>query len=269
VSDQGYPGEDPGFGQQPSFGQQPDYGYGQQPPYDPTQPPQFPADQPYDPNQTAQYPPSPPPYDPNQTAQSAPYGQPLYPGPGYDQPPPPYGGPPQYPAAPPPGVGGNRVVLVLAVIMVLTALGVGGYFLVAGSDSDTSGDRGGRPSASNVTSPTINPPNVPPVSIPPIDLPSLATGLCTFISDPQTLAIAYVGAAELGQTDVAQACVWQDSVPRSVTESLDTGGQTLYAPTGGHGSTYTFTSADGTARLTVRVTRESDGNYYITDVVTG
>jgi hypothetical protein len=82
------------------------------------------------------------------------------------------------------------------------------------------------------------------------------------------VAIAYVGAAEIGQPDVAQACVFEDSVPRSVTESLNTSGSgVLFAPTGGHGSTYEFASTDGSVHLAVTVTKESDGIYYITDVV--
>jgi hypothetical protein len=119
--------------------------------------------------------------------------------------------------------------------------------------------------------------SIPPISIPPItDLPTgiptdLPTGIpenpCSFIDDPETVALAYVGAAEIGQTDVAQSCVFEDSVPRELTASLATDGSGLFAPSGSSGSTYEFDSIDNTTHLSVTVTKEGDGTYYITDVV--
>jgi hypothetical protein len=116
--------------------------------------------------------------------------------------------------------------------------------------------------------PTASVPSIslPSISLPPIsNLPSVpVTNPCAVITDPNTVALVYVGAAEIGQTDVAQACVFENSVPRSATESLATTGNGLFAPTGSHGTTYEFESIDGTTRLAVTVTKESDGNYYIT-----
>jgi hypothetical protein len=80
------------------------------------------------------------------------------------------------------------------------------------------------------------------------------------------VALAYVGAAEIGETDTAQACVYQDSVPQSVTESIASD-DSLYSPAGSSGDTYEFTSIDGSSHLSVTVTKESDGSLYITDVV--
>ena len=134
------------------------------------------------------------------------------------------------------------------------------------------GGLGGGPPTSQPSFPSVSIPpisNLPSISIPPISgLPSSIPGNpCAYITDQETVALAYVGAAEIGETDVAQACVYQDSVPRSVTESLVANGQQLFAPTGSSGSTYRFQSLDGQTQLEVTVTKESDGSYYVTDVV--
>jgi hypothetical protein len=116
---------------------------------------------------------------------------------------------------------------------------------------------------------SIPPISIPPISIPPIsNLPSgIPTNPCAYISDPQTVAEAYVGAAEIGQIDIAQACVFQNSVARSLTASLAAQNSQLYAPTGSNGSTYEFATLDGHTHLAVTVTKESDGSYYVTHVV--
>jgi hypothetical protein len=109
-----------------------------------------------------------------------------------------------------------------------------------------------------VPGPSSGPPSgLPSISIPPISgLPSITgipngTNPCSYISDPETVALAYVGAAEIGQTDVAQACVYQDSVPRSLTASLKASGSALFAPSGSSGNTYRFASLDGNTQLAV------------------
>jgi hypothetical protein len=125
------------------------------------------------------------------------------------------------------------------------------------------------PGGSGSGQPSIPSVSIPPISIPPIS--NLPTGVpnnpCAYIADPQTVALAYVGAAEIGEIDVAQSCVFQDSVPRSVTESLAAKNSQLFAPSGSSGSTYEFASLDGQTHLAVTVTKESDDTYYITDVV--
>ena len=84
-------------------------------------------------------------------------------------------------------------------------------------------------------------------------------------------AVIYVGLAEIGQSSTAQACVYRDAVPESVTAGLATsggGGGGLYVPGRASGSVVTFTTADGTGRLEVTVTREPDGKLYVTKVHT-
>lgn len=133
-----------------------------------------------------------------------------------------------------------------------------------------------QPSLPSVTLPPVGLPSggIPPITIPSVTLPPMSnlpttvpTNPCAYIADPETVALAYVGAAEIGETDVAQACVYQDSVPRSVTAGLAAQGSELFAPAGSNGSTYQFASLDGQTHLAVTVTKESDGSYYITKVV--
>ena len=125
----------------------------------------------------------------------------------------------------------------------------------------------GFPSAS---APAISGPSIsiPPITIPSLsNIPSAPSNPCSYISDPQTVALAYVGAAEIGEADVAQACVYQNTVPKSLTEGLAAKNSQLFAPAGSNGSTYNFASLDGHTHLAVTVTKESDGSYYITNVV--
>jgi Domain of unknown function (DUF4878) len=140
----------------------------------------------------------------------------------------------------------------------------GGQWKVCLSDLASGG--GSTPSLPTGGSPPIT---IPSISIPPIS--NFPTGVpgnpCSFITDPETVALAYVGAAEIGETSVAQACVFQNSVPESLTASLKGNGSQLFTPTGSQGSTYQFATVDGTVHLAVTVTKESDGSYYVTNVV--
>lgn len=139
--------------------------------------------------------------------------------------------------------------------------------------SDLGGGLGGvgtGPSASSSSQPFPSLSIPSSIGVPSIPIPSITgvpTNQCAYLSDAETVALAYVGAAELGQADAAQSCVYQDSVPRSLTESLAAQGTGLFSPTGSNGSTYNFTSIDGQSHLAVTVTKESDGSFYITNVV--
>jgi hypothetical protein len=116
-------------------------------------------------------------------------------------------------------------------------------------------------------------PTVPSISIPSIPgvsgIPSIPniSNLCGFAGDPESAATAYVSLAEVGQTSEAQGCVFQNSVPESVTASLaakDTSG--YYAPAGSSGGKYEFDSLQGSHHLEVTMTKESDGMYWVTKV---
>jgi hypothetical protein len=95
--------------------------------------------------------------------------------------------------------------------------------------------------------------------------PSLPIGLniCAASTDRRSTAEAYVGAAEVGLSSFAQSCVYHNSVPPSVTASLS---GTLYVPqTSDSGAgRFVFTSPDGRSTVTIEVTKESDGHFYVT-----
>jgi hypothetical protein len=105
----------------------------------------------------------------------------------------------------------------------------------------------------------------------PTSLPSsLPSGLsiCQSATDALSAAEAYIGAAEVGLTEFAQSCVYQNSVPVSVTTSLN---GKLYAPetSSSSASQFVFTSTDGNSTVTIEVTKESDGHFYVTGVQKG
>jgi hypothetical protein len=128
------------------------------------------------------------------------------------------------------------------------------------------------PSASNfpsISGPSIN---LPSINIPslPSNLPTDLAGLnpCSLTGNTaEQYATTYVGMAEIGYTSYAQACVFQNSVPRAVTAALKASSTSgYYSPAGGSGSTFQFTSIDGSSHLAVTVSRESDGKLYVTKV---
>jgi hypothetical protein len=117
------------------------------------------------------------------------------------------------------------------------------------------------------SSPSTEVPSVIPsiTSIP--SLPAGAVNPCQYASSASTAATIYVGLAEIGQDATAQACVYQNSVPASVTASLHASGTSLYAPNGSStGPTFEFNSVDGKSKVEVTVTKQSDGKYWVTKV---
>jgi hypothetical protein len=116
-------------------------------------------------------------------------------------------------------------------------------------------------SVPNAPSSASLPPAVPPGS------PSIpnVNSICTTSSTlPSVPATAYIFLASEGHTDLAQSCVYHDSVPRSVAESLN--GKQLtpdYTSLAGSGP-YVYTGSGTT--VTITVTKEPDGHYYITHV---
>ena len=115
---------------------------------------------------------------------------------------------------------------------------------------------------------TVTPPISTPVSEPPVSLPSSIPNvgnICTTSSNlPSVPATAYIYLATEGQADLAQSCVYHDSVPKSVAESLN--GKQLtpdYTSLAGSGP-YVYQGSGTT--VTITVTQESDGHYYITNI---
>ncbi len=112
--------------------------------------------------------------------------------------------------------------------------------------------------------------SLPSISIPSISIPSIGGGgipainLCSAIGSAEQAARVYVSAASLGQANLAQSCVYRDAVSKSTTEGLRSG--EFYTLSGSSGSTFTFRSVNGSSTITVKVTKESDGKYWITNV---
>ncbi|MFD9885519.1 hypothetical protein ACFWZT_29145 [Streptomyces alboflavus] len=109
----GQPQQPGPYGQQPPQG--PGYGYPQQQPQQPGY------------GYPQQAPQGVPPQQP-------PYGQPQQPGPYGQQPQAPYG---QVPPPPQGGGGGKKTGLIIGAVAVVAAIGVGAYFVLGGSDSDS------------------------------------------------------------------------------------------------------------------------------------
>jgi hypothetical protein len=102
----------------------------------------------------------------------------------------------------------------------------------------------------------------------PSGLPS-GINVCAAAADALATAEAYVGSAEIGLAEFAQSCVYQNSVPLSVTKSLD---GTLFIPptsTDRNAGEFAFTPVSGGSATKVKVTKEPDGHYYVTGVETG
>jgi hypothetical protein len=115
--------------------------------------------------------------------------------------------------------------------------------------------------------------SVPSIAIPSLSVPSVGSlpgiNICSGASSAQQAAQVYVSAATIGQTDLAQACVYHDSVSRSVTESIHSAGEFYRLSGQKSATTFEFRSVTSSSIITVTVTRESDGKYWITDVKKG
>jgi hypothetical protein len=213
-----------------------------------------------------------------------------FPGPEHGQP---WYGEPTYPYSvqpiPPPGqhpsepTSSSRAGRWLALIVaVVAALGVGGYFLFPGDSGSSPLASLGGVATAPATSPeltipsiTIPPIQVPGLSNPPVQIPTIPGGgpsgpfgsvnPCDFATSPEQAAITYVGLAEIGETALAQNCVYRHAVPRSVTAGIARPGA-IYSPAGANGATIEFITIDGSSKLDVSAMRKGDGKYWVTRV---
>lgn len=138
----------------------------------------------------------------------------------------------------------------------------------------TSGSGSPQQSTSLTPSTSFTPSSsAPPASIPGGGGTSLPTtpslgNVCGTL-DGQTAAYAYIGAAETGSTSIAQSCVYQNSVPESVTAALN--GHTFYPSNSNAtttGGTFEFKDTQGSTTVTVKIAKESDGNTWVVGVTT-
>ncbi len=128
------------------------------------------------------------------------------------------------------------------------------------------------PSTTVTTVPATSPPPAPqPTSTSPGVPAAPPQFLCQAAEQPRDIADAYTGALSSGQLAQATACVYPGTVPEATSRAL--------LVTGVKGSTYTL---DGSAssgsvfvydgrrgRLTVTVTAEPNGHYWVTSVQRG
>ncbi len=99
----------------------------------------------------------------------------------------------------------------------------------------------------------------------PTDIGSALNAVCaSAATDAIEVAAAYIGLAESGVTQAAQACVYKNSVSAATTAKL--AGHD-YTPTSfGNGSgPFGFTGDNG-SKVTIATSKESDGLYYVTSV---
>jgi hypothetical protein len=92
-----------------------------------------------------------------------------------------------------------------------------------------------------------------------------AASLCSGSTSGFGVASTYLGAVALRVLPIAQACVYHNLVPESVTTSL---AGTLFRPvtTDQNASVIDFASTVGSKKVRVRTARESDGLYYVIEV---
>jgi hypothetical protein len=155
-------------------------------------------------------------------------------------------------------------VVFIAVVGVVLALTVG----KSGSSHSTADVAGAGSLPTDL--PTDLPTSLPtdlPTSLPSgllSDLPTSVASLCTQTESGLIVAAAYVGLAESGETDSAQACVYKNTVSPATTQKLS--GQTL-TPSGfgDNDGTLTLQTSSGST-VTIKTTKEADGRYYVTSV---
>lgn len=92
-----------------------------------------------------------------------------------------------------------------------------------------------------------------------------AASLCSGSTSGFGVASTYLGAVALRVLPIAQACVYHNQVPESVTTSLS---GTLFRPvtTDQNAAVIDFVSTAGTKKVRVTTAREPDGLYYVIDV---
>ena len=168
----------------------------------------------------------------------------------------------------------RRTLLGLAVLVVIGAAAVVGFAALsghspapsatsAGSPATTPPARSGATSPSAVAGASQHPaPTQPGRTALPTG--SAAAQLCADSTSNFGVAQTYLGLAESGDPQAAQACVFDNRVPLSVAEQL---GRKVFLPTttDARATVIDFRATDGT-RVTVATVRKPDGRYYVTGV---
>ncbi|MDT4904794.1 MAG: hypothetical protein QOH52_2810 [Pseudonocardiales bacterium] len=125
---------------------------------------------------------------------------------------------------------------------------------------------GGASAPSLATSPSIS--LLPSSATPSITAP---TGLglgsyCASSTSAVTTATTFIGAIDIGSTELARGCVYPGTVSDATIKSVS-GTSKLYAPTSSQtGPVFDFQSVDGQSKIRITVTKESDGKYYVTRI---
>lgn len=99
---------------------------------------------------------------------------------------------------------------------------------------------------------------------------SIPPNLCSATDIAQNTADAYMGALSAGNEKQALACVLPGTVPLAVTRSLSATmtGTAVYLPVSGADGPTVFGYTGSGRRIDVTVSRESDGTFWVTKVVT-
>lgn len=170
------------------------------------------------------------------------------------------------PSGPPERRRGLIVAAAVAAVVLLAAAGAGAYALLGSGATSTAGSGVARPSVDAASS--AGGPGALPSSAPATSFPGLGVSLCAGATSGLSAATTYVGAALSGIGEFAESCVYQHSVPRSITASLQ---GKLYAPMTNdtEATDIRFSSVDGTSRITVHTKKEPDAHWYVVAVTTG
>lgn len=159
------------------------------------------------------------------------------------------------------GIGGVVTALIVTGCTSSSGPPVGSPVPSGGSASSAPGSSAAASTSTEVGTTASAPGSVASsISIPP--------DLCTGTDTAQDAADAYMGSLSAGQAQQALACVYPETVPSATTLALvaHASGTAVYLPDPAASKGNTFVYNGNGKTIGVTVTKESDGNNWVTDV---
>ena len=88
-------------------------------------------------------------------------------------------------------------------------------------------------------------------------------------TDPKSVAMTYLSSIAYAGADTYMQCVYQDTVPQSMGASIKAKNFSSLSPTfDAAANTVSYTAPDGT-KLTLTLTKEANGKFYVTNAALG